>query len=259
MRKKLIIYLIIILIFMILPFIEWKLEMNMSFSILANVMKNADFVLQWHYLTYANGKVFVLIYPVIITYFGLKDFFNLYHSGMLYSISERTDYKSYIKDTFLKIHVSNSWIYFTFIFLMLLVCSILFNYNSSELLLIGYGNINYLLFAFISALLSIVYSIFILNIGLIVTRYCKKFLITIIVSYLSFISFAIISETMVGALISSFIKVDGIYNSFSIFNIIMLDGNIFGIVIYSFILLLISSFIVYKVYSNKDKVLVEYE
>lgn len=142
---------------------------------------------------------------------------------------------------------------------MLLVCSILFNYNSSELLLIGYGNINYLLFAFISALLSIVYSIFILNIGLIVTRYCKKFLITIIVSYLSFISFAIISETMVGALISSFIKVDGIYNSFSIFNIIMLDGNIFGIVIYSFILLLISSFIVYKVYSNKDKVLVEYE
>ena len=47
---------------------------NMTFETFKNVINNADFVQQWHYLTYANSKVFILLYPIIITYFGIKDF-----------------------------------------------------------------------------------------------------------------------------------------------------------------------------------------
>ena len=82
--KKIFSYLIIIILFMILPFIEWKTEFNMTFETFKNVINNADFVQQWHYLTYANSKVFILLYPIIITYFGIKYFFKIYHSGMLY-------------------------------------------------------------------------------------------------------------------------------------------------------------------------------
>ena len=100
---------------------------------------------------------------------------------------------------------------------------------------------------------------FILNIVLIATRYCKKFSIAMIVSYLLFISFAIISEIMIGSIVNNIINIDGIYNSFSIFNMVILDGNIYGIIIYSIILLTLSTYIVFKLYKNKDKVLIEYE
>lgn len=257
--KKIFSYLIIIILFMILPFIEWKTEFNMTFETFKNVINNADFVQQWHYLTYANSKVFILLYPIIITYFGIKDFFKIYHSGMLYSISERTDYNSYIKNTFIKIYANNSWVYSTFILLMLIVCAILFKFNESKLFLVGIGNIHYLVFVLISIILSIAFSIFILNIGLIATRYCKKFSIAMIVSYLLFISFAIISEIMIGSIVNNIINIDGIYNSFSIFNMVILDGNILIISIYAFILLILTTMIVILSYKNKEKVLREYE
>lgn len=257
--KKIFSYLIIIILFMILPFIEWKTEFNMTFETFKNVINNADFVQQWHYLTYANSKVFILLYPIIITYFGIKDFFKIYHSGMLYSISERTDYNSYIKNTFIKIYANNSWVYSTFILLMLIVCAILFKFNESKLFLVGIGNIHYLVFVLISIILSIAFSIFILNIGLIATRYCKKFSIAMIVSYLLFISFAIISEIMIGSIVNKIINIDGIYNSFSIFNMVILDGNILIISIYAFILLILTTMIVILSYKNKEKVLREYE
>jgi len=40
---------------------------------------------------------------------------------------------------------------------------------------------------------------------------------------------------------------------------IILDGNICAVIIYAFVLLLLSSFIVFKIYKDKDKVLMEYE
>ena len=40
---------------------------------------------------------------------------------------------------------------------------------------------------------------------------------------------------------------------------IILDGNIYAVIIYAFVLLLLSSFIVFKIYKDKDKVLMEYE
>ena len=241
MKKRTIIYIFIIFIFALLSFVQWKCEFNMTFKMFKEVIKNTYFIEQWRYLTYANSKVFILVYPIIITYFGLKDFFLTYHSGMLYSITERTDYKSYIKNTFLNIYKNNSWVYFSFIFLMLLICRILFKTGETTLLFVGYGRVNYIIFALTSAVLSIFYSIFILNIGLITSRYCKKF-----------------SVMIIGSVFDSIIKFD-IYNSFSIFNMIILDGNIYAVIIYAFVLLLLSSFIVFKIYKDKDKVLMEYE
>ena len=47
--KKIFSYLIIIILFMILPFIEWKTEFNMTFETFKNVINNADFVQQYNY------------------------------------------------------------------------------------------------------------------------------------------------------------------------------------------------------------------
>ena len=74
MKKRTIIYIFIIFIFALLSFIQWKCEFNMTFKMFKEVIENTYFIEQWRYLTYANSKVFILVYPIIITYFGLKDF-----------------------------------------------------------------------------------------------------------------------------------------------------------------------------------------
>ena len=120
-------------------------------------------------------------------------------------------------------------------------------------------NLNALIFALISSILSILFSIFIINISLVTTRYCKKFSITLIVSYLVFISFAIISELFIGDIANALTNNSSIANSFSIFNMIYLDGNVIVISIYSIILLIVSFLVVFKVYKDKEIVLREYE
>ena len=59
----------------------------------------------FQYLTYANGKIFILIYAAIVSYLSIKKFHQLYHSAMITQICERTNYKKYLTDTLLKIYI----------------------------------------------------------------------------------------------------------------------------------------------------------
>lgn len=145
--------------------------------------------------------------------------------------------------------------YFIYIWLMFIICELLFKQS----IYFDMTNLNALIFALISSILSILFSIFIINISLVTTRYCKKFSITLIVSYLVFISFAIISELFIGDIANALTNNSSIANSFSIFNMIYLDGNVIVISIYSIILLIVSFLVVFKVYKDKEIVLREYE
>lgn len=145
--------------------------------------------------------------------------------------------------------------YFIYIWLMFIICELLFKQS----IYFDMTNLNALIFALISSISSILFSIFIINISLVTTRYCKKFSITLIVSYLVFISFAIISELFIGDIANALTNNSSIANSFSIFNMIYLDGNVIVISIYSIILLIVSFLVVFKVYKGKEIVLREYE
>lgn len=145
--------------------------------------------------------------------------------------------------------------YFIYIWLMFIICELLFKQS----IYFDMTSLNALIFALISSILSILFSIFIINISLVTTRYCKKFSITLIVSYLVFISFAIISELFIGDIANALTNNSSIANSFSIFNMIYLDGNVIVISIYSIILLIVSFLVVFKVYKGKEIVLREYE
>ena len=84
--KNFIIYGIILLIACYLPFFEeWKFNIKgfIEFT------KQEHYTNMFNYLTYANGKIFILIYPLIISYVSIKKFHELYHSGMLNQICER--------------------------------------------------------------------------------------------------------------------------------------------------------------------------
>ena len=95
--KDYLIYLVIIIIACLLPFI---LEYGLNINNLKNAISSEQNINMFQYLTYANGKIFILIYPVIVSYFSVKKFHQLYHSGMLTQICERTNYKKYLTDTF---------------------------------------------------------------------------------------------------------------------------------------------------------------
>lgn len=250
--KNFIIYGIILLIACYLPFFEeWKFNIKgfIEFT------KQEHYTNMFNYLTYANGKIFILIYPLIISYVSIKKFHELYHSGMLNQICERESYKVYIKKEILKIYLNNALVYFCYIWLMFFICLILFKGNMS----LDSNGLNPILFAFISSMLSIIFSIFIINISLVVTRYCKKFSISIVLSYLIFILYSIVSELLIGIVVENILPYPGTLNSFSIFNMVILDGNILIISIYAFILLILTTMIVILSYKNKEKVLREYE
>ena len=250
--KDYLIYLAIIIIACLLPFI---LEYGLNINNLKNAISSEQNINMFQYLTYANGKIFILIYPVIVSYFSVKKFHQLYHSGMLTQICERTNYKKYLTDTFLKIYLKNSFMYFAYIWFMFIVCELLFKQS----IYFDMTSLNALIFALISSTLSILFSIFIINISLITTRYSKKFSVTLIVSYLALISFAIISELFIGDIANALTNNSSIANAFSIFNMIYLDGNITIISIYAIILSGVSSLVVFRVYKDKEIVLREYE
>ena len=71
--------------------------------------------------------------------------------------------------------------------------------------------------------------------------------------------YSIVSELLIGIVVENILPYPGTLNSFSIFNMVILDGNILIISIYAFILLILTTMIVILSYKNKEKVLREYE
>ena len=71
--------------------------------------------------------------------------------------------------------------------------------------------------------------------------------------------YSIVSELLIGTVVENILPYPGTLNSFSIFNMVILDGNILIISIYAFILLILTTMIVILSYKNKEKVLREYE
>lgn len=152
--KDYLIYLVIIIIACLLPFV---LEYGFSINKLKSAISNEQYINMFEYLTYANGKIFILVYPIIISYFSINKMHQLYHSGMLTQICERTNYKKYLTNLFIKIYLKNSFIYFIYIWLMFIICELLFKQS----IYFDMSNLNTFLFALISSILSIVFSIFI--------------------------------------------------------------------------------------------------
>jgi hypothetical protein len=225
-------------------------------SSIKELSKIANYLDMWSYTFFVENKTFLLICPMIIIYIGCLDFHKIYHSGFIKNVLQRQGYNEFLKKSTLKAWSKSFFFYSLISTEILFLCMLTFKkVEFSPYYLIPFGNVHPICIYIVSFILSAIFSITITNIGLLVTRYCEKFSLTVIISYLIFIGYAIFSEIILGYIISQLISIEGINNAFSIFNMVILDGNVIAIIIYCFFLYLITTLLVRFVYRNKSEVL----
>lgn len=280
-NKNIIIFLLIILfIFGILEFIKYCQDWNNMIDIAQKVQaSNPDMVMDFtkkdtynvfmDLLRNSNLSILQLIFPIIVIIPAIWQLYNLLKSGIYRDIIIRSDYKKFIKKEILKCYYpifiipiflifilflsylfSRSWdINYTFNFILGTSMNFPFQYMH---------NPNLFLFVYIFNLLLI--AIFFINISLIFINKNKNFLLTVLFSFLTIISYQIISEVFVGTLLAIIFDNVIFRNLFSIYNLWLYDGtSLIGVTIYVIILVLVSSVFVYFSFKDKEKVVIANE
>lgn len=280
-NKNIIIFLLIILfIFGILEFIKYCQDWNNMIDIAQKVQaSNPDMVMDFtkkdtynvfiDLLRNSNLSILQLIFPIIVIIPAIWNLYNLLKSGIYKDIIIRSDYKKFIKKEMLKCYYpifiipiflifilflsylfSRSWdIDYTFNFILGTSMNFPFRYMH---------NPNLFLFVYIFNLLLI--AIFFINISLIFINKNKNFLLTVLFSFLTIISYQIISEVFVGTLLAIIFDNVIFRNLFSIYNLWLYDGtSLIGVTVYVIILVLVSSVFVYFSFKDKEKVVIDNE
>jgi hypothetical protein len=196
----------------------------------------------------SNLSILQLIFPIIVIIPAIWNLYNLLKSGIYKDIIIRSDYKKFIKKEMLKCYYP-IFIIPTFNFILGTSMNFPFRYMH---------NPNLFLFVYIFNLLLI--AIFFINISLIFINKNKNFLLTVLFSFLTIISYQIISEVFVGTLLAIIFDNVIFRNLFSIYNLWLYDGtSLIGVTVYVIILVLVSSVFVYFSFKDKEKVVIDNE
>lgn len=218
--------------------------------------ESGNYLNMWLYTFFGEGKAFIVICPIVIIYFGCKNFHKIYHTGYIENIIQRQKYSKFLNSSILRAWLKCFYFYGLYSTITLLLCVIVFkNAKFDMYYLAPIGRINPILVYALSIALSSVFSVIITNISLIFSKYYEKFSLAVILSYLFFLGYSIFSEIIIGNVFNHLITGERIADSFSMFNMVILDGNIVVIIIYSILLLLISTIIVKFIYRDKSEVL----
>lgn len=123
------------------------------------------------------------------------------------------------------------------------------------------GIINPYLFVFLHLLLLFFYGIFITNIGLILNKYIKKFSLLVIAVFIISMIIENVGNFILGPIIKTITGITTMANGFSILNVFYLDGipSLWWEFIWIIFLNSITIIFLFKIYSNKEKVLNNYE
>lgn len=110
-------------------------------------------------------------------------------------------------------------------------------------------------------LLLFLYSVLVTNIGIILSRYIKKFSLLIVGIFIVFMIMESVCNFLIAPFASLFIKNSSIVNGFSLLNVYYLNGipSLWWEFLWLSILNVISTVCIYKIYSKKEKVLNVYE
>ena len=206
-----------------------------------------------------------LIIPIITCY----AFFKIYHSGYLTNLIQRDNYNHIIKKQILYSWLKNLIIPIILL-IFLIISTILFPNQNFEYSSVGSSfNLGHKFmetlspypFIFLYLLILSLYGIFITNISIILSRYIKKFSILLIFNFIIMMVLECIGNFIIGPIIATITKIEGINNVFSLLNVVYLDGipNIWLTFAFLIIINIIAILIIYKIYSNKEKVLNNYE
>jgi hypothetical protein len=222
----------------------------------------------WRYIMGMEIAQFViLLTPILIVMPAINNFYHEYRSGLFQHKLLMMRYRDYIKN-----NIISSWLRTSFWLplisvLVFLISWIAFpNYEvtdnpsyfvnfSGALLKNPFGG-------FIMATINMfLFSVLAINIGYIIARYIKNFSLVMLSSFLTFTAVGVISEVLIGSIFVWQTKMRDIINSFSVYNSWILSNvpNIWLNTVYLLILILLSLFIIVKIYYNKEKVILNHD
>jgi len=228
--------------------------------------------LLFYYIIFANSSLYnlPLVAPLFVIIPSIFSFHQQLSTGFVKNCLTRINYKEYLKKEYLK---SFKWSLllplFVFIFLII-SCFVTGSLDfGSGKEYYGYLSSPPIKFAKCAGLFIFTYiinlffhSILYINIGLIFCKKNSNFIATIILSYISYIVLDIILEVFVGGLF--FAKLLNIHNVsilLNLFNFWVYDGvsNLILSIVFSIMLSILSTFIVFGIYKNKEGVIIESE
>ncbi len=190
--------------------------------------------------------------------------YELFKSKTIINIIQRKGYKATMKQVILKCY-RYIWLLPLISIVLLFICFLAsghFDYSFVERTR-GFAYFDYSMNLILYYILLLIYmlliSIFFINLGLITLRKNHNFIIVLIETLLIYYGIDILTETLIGNMLSY--EVYGYASYFSILNTIELlaPKDIIYYVIYMFILAFISFAIVIMMYRNKEKFLIDCE
>ena len=223
---------------------------------------NVDAFTLFFYLLTDNPLNFIIyLQPILTIIPALYLFFKKYKSGYLNYMSLREKYSKIIKKEILKCY--KAALIYPVSLLIILIILIFYTKNFKPTTVFGnyffgWSSIK-ILKHFTTFFINIfLINIFFINIGLLVSKKCKNFILTIILSFLCIISYQIIAELFIAIPLSNLFKITNLANSFSIYNLWGYDSVVsyLFMIIYCLFLVGITSFLVYKTYKNKESVII---
>lgn len=228
-------------------------------------------ILYFHMFADKNLYYLEILAPLFVIVPGIYQFHKELNTGFIKNCLTRTKYKKYLISHYFNA-LKKIWILPLFYVLMILFCCIYlksFNFGSGAEYYGYYTGspdlkyasciFSFMLTYFINLILQ---SILYLNVGLI---YCKKysnFLISLILSYLTFIILDIFLEVFIGNLLfARILNIHNITDSLNLFNfwtyhnVISLQFSI----IYSLFLCILSLVMIMLIYKSEEGVIIEIE
>lgn len=234
------------------------------------LMSKDPLIMFYHLLQDMNLSYLQILAPLFIMVPATYHFHRELHTGTIKNYLTRIKYNEYIKNKYREA-LTNIWLLPIFSFVILITCCLLtksISFGSGYELYdwISSPDSKYInnlpLFMITYPIVLLIHSILYVNISLI---YCKKnsnFLVTIILSYLTFIALDIFMETFIGNfLLARILNIHDITDSLNLFNIWIYD-NVISLpfmIIYSCLLVISSLFIVFIKYKDKEGVIIESE
>lgn len=275
LKKNLFIILIIIILLFYVIFSSYiKYNPDRWLHLYGNtdaIDKISNFSFWWYSLTGQMFGSFVYIFPILLSTIAVSSFFKVYHTGYFQNIIQRIGYKKTIKYEIIK-----CWIYSLILPIISLITlgvskvlyknSIISKYNEVE----GYPfqlvnsqmeNMNPYLFIFYHMIITVLFSLIIINIAIIFTRYLKKSYLVTIASYVTIIALENFNNLILAPIVARLSGIDKMFNGFSLYNLYYLDAipSLQWEFLFAIILLIVSLIIIYIVYRKRESVCINYE
>ncbi len=276
-NKKNIYFLTSILIFVIILSIVFhfykysETEWLKHFDNTSGLDQISNFSFWWYIGTYGLIGTLIYIYPIILVVLSCNSFYKIYRSGFFQNIISRVGYKKTII-----LEIIKSWIYSLILpltsFISFIICK--FCYPNSTITKYvnadGYPfqlvndfmeNMNPYLFMVIYFILLVIFGIIIINIGLCFIKLVKKFYLVVLGSFITFIFIENVNNLLLAPLVANITGIEKMMNGFSLYNIYYLNScpSFIWEIIFSIVLLIVSSIVVVKLYSKKEQVILDYE